>query len=723
VENIELIETVLKKCAKERLTPMIWGRHGIGKSQIIRQLFESLSYEVIDLRLGQLEVGDLIGMPAQEFYCPNCDTHFGFGTKSAYCPVCEQDGAKIPILGKTVWLPPSWFPANGEKRCIFFDEFNRGRLDVQQAAFQIVLDRRIHTHKIPDNCMIICACFKGDSLILGDNKKISDYQIGDTVLGKNGIQLVTNTFSRNYNGKMLTIKGRGILPFTVTPEHPIYINDSWKKASAITKGMKLFIPKITGNISLDRINIKKYSKDGKSKVDYLPLGNDLAWLLGCYVADGWGHEKDGGAAIQSNSKNAEKIKTILSALGIHFNVVSSEIRIGSSNIGRMLRDLCGSGAPNKKIPDCVLYNTNLDVVRGFLDGYSNDAHQRGNRLTASTVSRILAMQLQLLLTRLDILPAICENLPRKNITIKGKKVKNTLPFYTIDTSLLDNKSKPRWYKNIEKGFLVEVEDITEELFDGIVYNIETRDNTYLASNAVVHNCNPPSTDSGNGMEYNVEETDPALLDRFVNMKFTLTTKNWLKWAREHSIMEELVDFIATDSKYLGNGAIDIPIDITPSPRSYEFLNKLLHDKEIPQRHWAEIAETVIGPTASIAFMQSLKANIEKPIKAIDIFNNFEKVKPKVKKQVSADGEDNETKFDLLRLTLDEIAQCLDGVKSKKYNEKQLNNLGDFLVMLPKDLAFSIIKDLAQNQDVTERMLMCREDLFDVLRSSRNDIKQ
>ena len=91
MENIKLLELVLKRSVDVHLTPFLWGKHGIAKSAIIRQSFERLGYEVIDLRLGQLEVGDLIGMPAQEYFCPKCQTKFGFAVRSAFCPICEQE--------------------------------------------------------------------------------------------------------------------------------------------------------------------------------------------------------------------------------------------------------------------------------------------------------------------------------------------------------------------------------------------------------------------------------------------------------------------------------------------------------------------------------------------------------------------------------------------------------------------------------------------------------
>jgi hypothetical protein len=384
MDDIKFMGDLLKACAESGLTPMLWGKHGIGKSQIVRQVFEDLGYEVIDLRLGQLEVGDLIGMPAHEYYCPNCKASFGLGGNLVYCPICKnsKDHMEIPIVGRTIWLPPSWFPQGGEKRCFFFDEFNRGRLDVQQAAFQIVLDHRIHTHKIPDNCAIVCAA------------------------------------------------------------------------------------------------------------------------------------------------------------------------------------------------------------------------------------------------------------------------------------------------------------------------------------------NP------SGGDYNVEELDPALLNRFINIKWTLPSSVWKKWAVKNNIVSDIVDFIDTDPKFLGNDPIDVPIDVKPTPRGYEFLSKLL--AKLPRPYWQDVANMIIGQEAALAFIQSLKTDLDKPLKAKEIFDNFAKVKKQVQAQLDAKEG---TRFDLLRVTLDEIGDALKGGKSKKYTMEQLNNVANFLVMLPQDLAFSALKDLAPEQDINERLLLKRNDLFDILKSARKtDIK-
>lgn len=117
---------VLKQCFKANVTPLIWGQHGIGKSQIVQELATEMKYECVDLRLGQMEVGDLIGLPSKED-------------------------------GRTVWLKPCWFPKEGSVGILFLDELNRARLDVLQAIFQLVLERRLHTHRLPEGWKIVCA--------------------------------------------------------------------------------------------------------------------------------------------------------------------------------------------------------------------------------------------------------------------------------------------------------------------------------------------------------------------------------------------------------------------------------------------------------------------------------------------------------------------------------------------------------------------------------------
>lgn len=121
------------------ITPFIWGKPGIGKSQAVKQLADEYGIDFIDLRLSQLESADVRGIPV---------------------PDLDQ--------GISKWLPPEFLPFEGIKKfentagIILLDEFNRARPDVLQAAFQLVLDRQVGINKILDSWFIVAAGNLGD---------------------------------------------------------------------------------------------------------------------------------------------------------------------------------------------------------------------------------------------------------------------------------------------------------------------------------------------------------------------------------------------------------------------------------------------------------------------------------------------------------------------------------------------------------------------------------
>lgn len=138
---------ILKPGYVQPITPFIHGAPGVGKSESTYQLAEELGIGFIDLRLSQLESADLRGIPTPDL-----------------------------ALGSSKWLPPETIPFEifgelpipetyavnkGRKfkdgGILFLDEFNRARFDVQQAAFQLVLDRAVGLHKLLDNWFIVAA--------------------------------------------------------------------------------------------------------------------------------------------------------------------------------------------------------------------------------------------------------------------------------------------------------------------------------------------------------------------------------------------------------------------------------------------------------------------------------------------------------------------------------------------------------------------------------------
>lgn len=103
----------------------IWGRPGVGKSAVCRQLTEEEKIGFIDFRLTLMDPTDLRGIP-------------------------------VPKSGRAKWLPPSALPTEG-RGILFLDELNLAPPLVQSAAYQLILDGKIGEYILPAGWIIVAA--------------------------------------------------------------------------------------------------------------------------------------------------------------------------------------------------------------------------------------------------------------------------------------------------------------------------------------------------------------------------------------------------------------------------------------------------------------------------------------------------------------------------------------------------------------------------------------
>ena len=121
------------RCFKSKRPVFLWGPMGIGKSELIAGIAEEIGGAVIDLRMATMEPTDLRGIP---YF--NKDS----GTMSWAAPV---------------ELPTEEFAAQYPTVVLFLDEMNSAAPAVQAAAYQLVLNRRVGTYKLPDNVVMVAA--------------------------------------------------------------------------------------------------------------------------------------------------------------------------------------------------------------------------------------------------------------------------------------------------------------------------------------------------------------------------------------------------------------------------------------------------------------------------------------------------------------------------------------------------------------------------------------
>lgn len=141
INHIELGEHI-RKAYKTQVSLFVKGTMGIGKSAVIKETAKEIAddegmefidgwadgkFGLIDIRLSQFNPEDLKGLPM-------------FNQKDK----------------TTEWLLPEILPRSG-KGIIFFDELNLATPSIQAAAYQLILDRKLGTYKLPDGWAIISA--------------------------------------------------------------------------------------------------------------------------------------------------------------------------------------------------------------------------------------------------------------------------------------------------------------------------------------------------------------------------------------------------------------------------------------------------------------------------------------------------------------------------------------------------------------------------------------
>ena len=120
-------------CFYAGLVPYVKGSPGLGKSRIIGTVAQKLNLELIDVRLAQLDVTDLLGFPQ--------------------------------IHGnKTIFVPPATFPINTDSIpkgkdgwLLFLDELSSANNSVSAAAYKLILDRMVGQYPLHQNVVIAAA--------------------------------------------------------------------------------------------------------------------------------------------------------------------------------------------------------------------------------------------------------------------------------------------------------------------------------------------------------------------------------------------------------------------------------------------------------------------------------------------------------------------------------------------------------------------------------------
>lgn len=188
----------------------------------------------------------------------------------------------------------------------------------------------------------------------------------------------------------------------------------------------------------------------------------------------------------------------------------------------------------------------------------------------------------------------------------------------------------------------------------------------------------------NSNEYQVNEMDPALVDRFFVMDLTPTPEDWITWATG-KLHPNVVGFIKANHKFLDPSSKGDQNAVGPSRRSYERLNEALLLANLidePNDFFYSLSRGFIGNEAAIAFTSYVK-NMDKQITAEDILLRF----AKNKKKIESLGQEK------WNICIDKLEEYIQKTPA---TEEMGKNLAEFAKCIPNELVVVVWSKVVKN---------------------------
>ena len=363
-------------------------------------------------------------------------------------------------------------------------------------------------------------CFCENTEILTDVGflKIKDVKIGNKVINHiGGLETVEKVLVKENKDSMVEIKPVGSQIVRLTRDHPVFcfqnpyktritfirnfnkIKPAFIKASEIKKGDFLAFPKVN----------TLYNKRIKINNTEFVLNKDMMRFFGYYVAEGSGNVGSSTLSFNSNEQfyHNDVIRILKENFACTPNITHYErnrcsIVFSKKWLSKMLHDMFGRRAPNKRVPFEFMFLENY-LIKEFLIGLfrGDGTCNGGNRFRLSTTSKLLANQVRVMLIKLGTRPTIKYSIREKcdeyTVEITGKD-RHILNF---DNITIKNGRPNHQTIDIENYMLMPVKYVKEIEKSNLVYNLQVSgEHTYCINSFAVHNCMPLAESLAMGKE-------------------------------------------------------------------------------------------------------------------------------------------------------------------------------------------------------------------------------
>ena len=300
------------------------------------------------------------------------------------------------------------------------------------------------------------------------------------------------------------------------------------KAGELKEGDYLVIPIPRQTVDMETIDLRDILQDSEiilvnDKIKFkrskyvvpvkIPVSKEFMRLVGYYLAEGHvTKSKDrpntyyiGFTFSQKEEDLAEDvIKIFKNIFGIELRKTYNnknktiQLYVGCNIIAKLFKNLFGSNSYDKKLPSNFMFLPVEKQKELVISLFKGDAHLRkrnkkgGSEYIYETSSEILARQVFVILTRLNVIPSF---------SIKDtRKWKHKVPMYRISLSSIDilelfKEELPKANRRYKHGFIlgnyifIPIKKIERRSYEGYVYNLSVgEDHSYVANFVAVKNC-------------------------------------------------------------------------------------------------------------------------------------------------------------------------------------------------------------------------------------------
>ena len=346
-------------------------------------------------------------------------------------------------------------------------------------------------------------CFRKGTLITTKNglKPIEEIKKGDYVLTHNNRYKEVVVPMVNPAKEIYSLKVMNSVETYVTPEHPVRAIEKFSKYNSKERKYDISFSKPKWIKVKDLQKGKHYIQLGKSSEETNPdnITKEEAWLIGRYIADGYllTSKRSG----RKNSFRRDVVFCVGKDKKLKFENKLSEYTMNPSEEKTVYKyrkqnerlfnlvSKCGRGSENKEIPQEYL-NLPSEILEELIEGYlSGDGSCSNGVYSFTTVSEKLALSLVSGLNNVykNGASITFSERPKKHI-IEGREV-NQKDTYRIQLRKEYNKGREPQTLKIDNFLYAPIKKIEIQETSETVYNFEVEDdNSYVANNMVVHNC-------------------------------------------------------------------------------------------------------------------------------------------------------------------------------------------------------------------------------------------